>query len=136
MPNIQPNEYTLRGYNVKVTFLSSGFQNQPFFTFEDGQQTLNFKGSDVRIIDTEIGKLVSVTLELTADVGSTSYSVLIPSINLGDPATESNFQTLGIKTVHKTPLVPTAGVLETYHVDQLEGTARSVKVPLNAAAGS
>src|ERR1051326_2838671 len=114
MPNIQPNEYTLHGYNVKISFLSSGFQNQPSFAFEDGQKTLKFRGNDVRILETEIGTLVSVTLELTVDVGSTSYSVLIPSINLGDPATERNFQTVGIKTVHKTPLVPSAGVLETY----------------------
>lgn len=137
MATIQPNEYLLRGLDVEVNYLTSGFENQPYFTYNDGQQVLTFKGPDVRVLNTEIGQLVSVTIRMTVDTGSTSYSVLIPAINLADRATPEKFHTVGIRTVHKTILVlPSTGPRETYHVDHLEGTARSVEVPLAMPASA
>lgn len=137
MPNLQPNQYLLRNPEVEVSYLTSGFQNQPYFTYNDGRQIQTFKGSEVRVIDTEIGELVSVTIQITVDTGSTSYSVLIPVINLADRATPEKFHTVGVRTVHKTALVlPSTGPRETYHIDHLEGTARAVEVPLSAQAGA
>ncbi|MGH9405669.1 MAG: hypothetical protein ACRD3D_07540 [Terriglobia bacterium] len=135
MATIQPNEYLLRGLDVEVSYLTSGFQNQPSLTYNDGQQVLTFKGAEIRVLNTEIGQLVSVTIRLTVDTGSTSYSVLIPAINLANTQTPEKFYTVGIRTVHKTPLVlPATGPRETYHIDQLEGKARVVEVPLTAQA--
>ena len=137
MANVQPNEYLLRNPEVEVNYLTSGFQNQPYFTYNDGRQILTLKGSEVRVTDTEIGTLVSVTIQPAVDTGSTSYSVLIPVINLADRATPERFHTVGARTVHKTALLlPTTGPRETYHIDHLEGTARAVMVPLGAQAGA
>lgn len=137
MPNIQPNEYLLRGSDVEVNYLTSGFQGQPYFTYNDGHHIRTFKGPEVRALDTEIGRLVSVTIREAVDTGSTSYSVLIPVVNLADRSTPEKFHTIGVRTVHKTGLVlPSTGPRETYHVDFLEGTARAVLVPLGATAGA
>ena len=39
MPNIQPNEYTLKGGNITVNYLTSNFLGQPFLSYNDGSQT-------------------------------------------------------------------------------------------------
>ena len=133
MPNVTPNQFKLHNQEVKVTYVTNGFQGGPTFSFEDGQQTKNFKGSDVRVLQTEIGSLVTVTLDLTVDTGSTSYSVLIPIVELPNTHAHQKFHTAGVKTIHKTPLSPPPkSLIEAYRVDKLEGTAHSVVVPLSA----
>jgi hypothetical protein len=134
LPNITPNEFKLHNQGVKVTYVTNGFLGAPTFTYDDGQ-VKSFKGSDVRVLQTEIGNLVSVTLQETIDTGSTSDSVLIPIIDLPNANAHQKLQTAGIKTVHKTLLSPPPkSLIESYTVDKLEGTAQSVKVPLAAPA--
>jgi hypothetical protein len=78
-----------------------------------------------------------VTTLKTIDTGSTSYSVLIPIIDLPNAHAHQNFNTAGIKTVHRTFLSPPPkSLIESYRVDRLEGTAESVVVPLSAPAGA
>jgi hypothetical protein len=127
-------QYALRSENLKITYLASGFQGLPYFTYQDGQQTLNFTGTEVRAAQTEIGTLVTVTLKLTVDAGSTSFSVLVPTITLGDAQSPETFKTVGVLTTHKTtPLVlPATGARETYDVYELDGSASPVEVPLGA----
>jgi hypothetical protein len=125
LPNVTPNQFKLHNQEVRITYVTNGFQGGPTFTYDDGQ-VKSFKGPDVRVLRTEIGNLVSVTILKTIDKGSTSYSVLIPIIDLPNAHAHKNFNTAGIKTVHKTLLSP----------DRLEGTAESVVVPLSAPAGA
>ena len=127
-------QYTLQGQDLKITYLASGFQGLPYLTYQDQTQTLNFKGAEIRTAETEIGTLVTVTLQLTVDAGSTSFSVLIPAITLADTQAEETFKTVGVLTVHKTtPLVlPPAGAREKYEVCELDGSASAVEVPLGA----
>jgi hypothetical protein len=132
LPNVTPNQFKLHNQEVKITYVTNGFQG-PHFTFDDGT-VKTFKGPEVRVIETEIGNLVSVTLQLSVDTGSTTYSVLIPVIDLPNNQAHQKFHTAGIKTVHKTFLSPPPKTLiESYHVDKLEGTAQSVIVPLSAS---
>ena len=134
MANVEPNQYTMHGQGVKVTFTTNGFLGQPTLHYEHGTLIKDFKGTEVRVLSAEIGKLVSVTIALTVDAGSTSFSALIPAIALPDASSSAKFHTAGITTIHKTGLVPPTGVLETYDVIRLEGTAREVEVPLGAPA--
>ena len=133
MPNVTPNEYRLHNQGVKVTYVTNNFQGGPTFTYDDGKAK-TFRGPDVRILQTEIGNLVSVTLLETIDTGSTSYSVLIPIISLPNTTANQKFHTAGVKTAHKTFLSPPPkSLIESYQVDKLEGVAQSVVAPLGAS---
>jgi hypothetical protein len=127
-------QYVLEAQDLKITYLVSGFQGLPYLTYQDSAQTLSFKGTEIRAAETEIGSLVTVTLKLTVDAGSTSFSVLIPAITLADTQAEETFKTVGVLTVHKTALVgpPLSGAREIYEVCELDGSARAVEVPLGA----
>jgi hypothetical protein len=129
-----PNHYQLSGDGISVTFLPTGAGGLAHFTYQDSQRTLNFTGDQIRKVDVpDLGTVVSVTLIMTVDSGSTTFSVLIPQTTLQNTAGASaHIRTLGITTVHRFGLVPVfnVGQDEIYSVVHLHGTASSVIIPL------
>jgi hypothetical protein len=133
MANVQPNQYVLTDEDLTVTYTLLDPVN-PTLTYTDGTQTRNFSGSEIRAMHTEIGKLVTVTTRLTVDTGSTSFSVLIPTVLLPD-GQDQTFETVGIQTVHKTGLViPSSGAREIYEIYEMDGTAQAVKAGASQGA--
>ena len=133
MPNVLPNEYTLKGGNITFTFITSNFLGQPFVSFSDGTTTKDFSGTAVRVLAAGIGTLVTVTTFMTIDTGGTEFSVLLPFIELADTSKVQPFSTDGIATSFKGPdSFPLTGVRESYEFIPMKGTARFINliVPL------
>ncbi len=137
-PLVQPNLYQLSGGQLHVSYLTHSGpatpqfpQGPPHFTYQDASQTLSFSGSDIQVVETALGQLVSVRIRITVDVGSTTFSVLVPRVTLiaGQPAP---IYTEGITTIHRTALAPSLnhGQQDLYTVTPLHGTASDVIVPL------
>jgi hypothetical protein len=127
MSAVQPNEYTLQGGNLTFTYLKHNFLGQPFVSYTEGGQTRNFSGSAVRILETGIGTLVSVTTQTSIDTGGTEFSVLLPVIELAAIGKSQAFSTGGIATQFKGPdSFPATGVRETYNFIPMTGVARFV----------
>jgi hypothetical protein len=125
---VQPNQYTLKGGNITVTYSTTNFLGQPFLSYNDGTQTKDFSGSAIRVVDIGIGTLVSVTTFMTIDTGATEFSVLLPFIELADATKTQNFSTDGIITTFKGPdSFPLTGVRENYEFIPMTGTARDVR---------
>ncbi len=140
---VQPNLYQLsggyhHGGQLHVSYLTHSGpatpqfpQGPPRFTYQDASQSLSFSGSEIEIVETELGQIVSVRIRMTIDTGSTTFSVLIPRVNLvpGQPAT---IHTEGITAIHRLTLAPglNHGQLDQYSVTPLHGTASDVIVPL------
>ena len=134
MANVTPNHYTLRNSRVQLNYSTNGFQGHPHFSYDDGQQVLNFQGPQIRVTNTEIGQLVSVTIKESVDSESVSYTVLFPVVALHNNQEQAKIQSEGITTLHRTALVqPPTGQRETYRVEKLEGLAR---VAMFAAGGA
>ncbi|QWF71874.1 hypothetical protein KEF85_05280 [Methylomonas paludis] len=122
-----PNQYVLHNGKLHVTYSTTGIDGKPHFNYQDGQNTLNFSGDEIRAVGTEIGTLVTVTTGITVDTGSTSFTVLIPRINL-DSTLEASIRTQAITTQHKFSVIPelNRGQLDTYKYIGLLGTASFV----------
>lgn len=142
MANIQPNKFVLKSSDgtTKVDYETSSFIGQPTLNLSQGPglpPIRHFAGSQIRRRDTEIGMLVTVTTQVSVDTGSTSFSVLIPSISLTTTSDHKPFATEAIITSHTGPnSVPSTGVHETYRFIPLEGEAsfvRSLLEPVMAA---
>jgi len=129
-----PNHYQLSGCGISVTYLPVGAGGLAHFQYQDSQRTLNFSGNQIRTVDVpDVGDIVSVTLLLTVDSGSTTFSVLIPRTTLSNTSGSSaHIETDGITTVHRFSLVPAVdlGQDEIYNVTHLQGTASSIIIPL------
>jgi hypothetical protein len=122
-----PNLCQLQGHQLHVTYSTTSIDGKPHFTYRDASQTLNFRGDEIRTLDSEIGTLVSVTILQTIDNGSTSFSLLVPLVNLG-PSNQAHINTEGITTMHRFSVVPilNQGQIELYSVTKLRGSAEMV----------
>lgn len=123
----QPNHYELSGEGIHITYSTTSFAGPPLFSYQDANQSRQFMGDQIRTVETEIGTLVTVTTFLTPDTGSTSFTVLIPHVNLRSTDSVS-ISTDGISTVHRLRIIgpPLQGQTEVYTVYALTGTASFV----------
>lgn len=125
---LAPNMYQLSGGHLHVTYSTTSINGKPHFSYQDGSQTLSFTGNQIRQTKTEIGTLVSVTIHMTVDSGSTEFSLLVPTVNLSSPSSPAQIHTCGITTAHRFSVVPAAnqGQTELYTTTELSGTASVV----------
>ncbi len=127
-PLVQPNLYQLSGDGRHVTFSASGIDGRPHFSYQDAHQTLTFTGDQIRQLEGDLGLIVSVSTRQTPDLGSTSFSLLLPRVNLSSQHQIAPIRTQGITTVHRSSFAPVfdRGQLDTYTVVPLHGTATRV----------
>ena len=135
MPNVEPNQYSMQARQLKITYNIAGPQGQDTLRLEDGRQTRDFRGNEIRVQQTELGNLVTVTTNGSLDTQSATLSVLIPPVVLSSNGDQEAFQTVGIEAQHRTTLaLPPNGPRETLEVQNLKGTASRVGAPLGARA--
>ena len=124
VPLAQANLFSLSGSNIYVDYSPSSINGQPRLSYHDPVRNLSFAGSDIRTAEVpDIGTIVSVTLAITVDVGSTTFSVFIPHVIVPTGGTNP-VTTEGITTIHRLPFGPTLpGQREVYRVVRLSGVA-------------
>lgn len=136
-PFATPNQYHLAGCDISVSYFPEGFGVIPVdgpdrLFYRDADRQLVFNGSKIRKVDVaDLGTILSVTIVPTIDVGSTSFSVILPHVNL-PPGRDSSakIETEAITTVRRA----SGGLkghpqVETYTVTHLAGTARNAMLP-------
>ena len=121
-----PNLFGLNGEGIAVTYSTTSIDGKPRFSYKKGRQALSFSGAEITSLGVGIGTLVSVVIARIPDKGTTTFSILLPAIQLGDSRKQS-FRTIGITTVEATTIAgPGKGVQQTYKTVALRGTAQSV----------
>jgi hypothetical protein len=120
----EANAYDLSGDGITINYSSDSLVGGPTLHYQDRRTKKDFRGKEVRTEKSELGSLVTVTLELSVDRGSTSFTVVIPRVNLGASG-PADVSTYGITTEHRTslggPVMP--GQLDTYAAIELKGKA-------------
>jgi hypothetical protein len=127
-PSKLPNLYQVQGHGLHVTYSTSSIEGKSHLTYQDAHQTLQFTGSQIRSVPTDIGTLVTVTIQMTVDTGSTTFSLMLPAVNL-EFSSQAHIKTFGVTTIHKFSVVPALrqGQTELYTVCDFSGTVSSVK---------
>jgi hypothetical protein len=128
---VTPNLFQLTGHagghHLHITYATSGIDGKPSMTYQDAHEGKSFRGDEIRSVECDLGYLVSVTIRMTPDAGSTSISVFIPRmrINQGEHAA---IHTDCVTTMHRFSIAPQLlhGQLDTYSVAALHGTAQFV----------
>jgi hypothetical protein len=126
---VQPNLFTLAGGGLHVSYATSGFDRKPHFSYQSPQQALSFSGDEIRTVDVQdLGVVVSVTIVPSIDAGTTTFSLLVPRVNLPAQFATAPIRTDGITTHHAFSIVPgfNQGQREFYTVTALHGTASQV----------
>lgn len=124
---ITPNQYELVGPSIQISYSTSSISGKPQLSFKRGRTTLSFTGNQINVLDTISGALVTVTIASTPDLSSTTFSFVLPSIELAKESAKQAFRTFGVTTVRKTSISGSVkGVQQTYKVVELRGSAQRV----------
>ena len=125
---LTPNQYELTGQQTQITYARLGEQALLTYQVFQGPPTRSFQGDQIRTQDTEIGTLISVTLEVIPDASETSLTVVVPQINLSETR-EQSFETVALLTTQRSSIAGpdlVVGVVQSYRIVPLEGIARLV----------
>jgi hypothetical protein len=122
-----PNFYVLHGDGRTISLATSGIDGKPHLSYQDVHRSVGFSGEEIMFEDTIPGTLATVVLQRTVDVGSITFTVIIPRANLvGAP--NAVIHTLGITATHRTTIAGLGrGQLTTYHVSHVSGSASQVQ---------
>ena len=126
---IDANLFELEGYGVQITYSKSSITGDPRFSYNDADHDLNFSGNEIRVEGTEIGDLVTVTIETVSDLRTVTVTLLVPEFNLPQDTKQSPFETEAVITTHRTTIGGPSlvqGQLKSYETVALQGTARQV----------
>jgi hypothetical protein len=122
----KPNFFELSGDGIQVTYSTTSFEGQPHFNYHDATLSKLFVGNQIRTENTALGTLVSVTIHQTIDAGSTSFTILIPRVNLR-VSNSAPIVTYGITTLHKFSIVGAPnGQADIYTAHSMQGIAAEV----------
>ena len=125
----QANLFELKNAQLKITFSASGLDGKPSLGYHKGATEMQFRGKQLRMRETEIGTLVSVTLKEVPDAYSSVFSLLIPQVNIpsgegGVHVLVKGFETRVRSSIGGPNLVN--GQVQTYKSVSLSGVAKSV----------
>jgi hypothetical protein len=121
----RPTTWILAGGGIQVRYYAA----EPTLFYQDKCLIRSFAGNEIRVADVpDVGTLISVTLVLTIDSGSTTFTLLLPRVNIPAPPMLPAFVPVaaeGVITVHHLGLVPAFqhGQQDQYTVTSLAGTA-------------
>jgi len=116
---------------IRINYSSSSIKaGVPLVSYNDADLDRNFQDDEITRIQTALGELVTVTLDNVVDAFTRTFTLVVPSIRL-PRGQEVEFTTLGVETSDRSgafvPPPGPSGVLQTYQVYQLRGTAQQVQ---------
>jgi hypothetical protein len=125
----QANLFELGGYSTQVTYSSTSITGQPLLNYRDDANNLNFMGDEIRIVEAEIGQLITVTLESgAADAPPVTFTLVLPEVNVLPQSGGTQIQVPGILTTTRSLFGgPRLGAEKTYFIIELQGTAQFVQ---------
>ena len=119
------NIFNFSSPHLHVSYSTGALGSKAGLTYQDAHQTKQFNDQEMRRVSTDLGDEVTVTLHLTVDVGSTTFTLIVPKDAL-ELNQHVHVETIGITALHRFPLVPIKhGQLDSYSVVKLHGTALS-----------
>jgi hypothetical protein len=121
------NLFELNGNLIHVTYSSTSILGGPLLSYRDDQRSLSFKGDEIRIQNTELGELITVTLESIPDLKTVLFSILLPIVTVMPQSSGTRIKVPGITTTNPTTIAgPPPGPQQLYVLVNLRGTAQFI----------
>jgi hypothetical protein len=105
-----PNAYDCTGKGVEVHYTTTSFQGKPTFVLREKGREVTKDGGSITVENTTIGVLLTIVTEHLPDQATTTASLLVPPIRLGEKLKEATFKTSLIHAAKKTSLLGAEGI--------------------------
>lgn len=123
----QANLFELSGGSIQISYSSTSILGGPIFSYRDNQLSRSFRGKEVRLQDTEVGQLITVTLETIPDLRTVTFSLVLPVVTVMPQSNGICIKVPGITTTTPTTIAgPPPGPQQLYSVVNLSGTAQFI----------
>ena len=127
---VQPNHFELTGMGasgqqVQVVYDVAAFDGLHHLNYQDERGSKTFIGEQIEVHLSPLGRLLTVGVFQSLDAGETTFTLLLPTINLRGMS-QQPYQTLGIYAASH-GILPEQLPDLTYSVVQLQGTASLVE---------
>jgi len=81
MPS-QANVFNLHNAHLYISYSTGALGSKAELVYQDAQQSLQFDEQKLRRMPTDLGEEVSVTIRQTPDAGSTTFTLMVPRVQL------------------------------------------------------
>jgi hypothetical protein len=127
-PVAPPNVYELQGGQLQIRYTTSALDGKPHFVYQDANGTLYFLGDQIHAAQTDIGTLVTVTIQRAAAADLKSFTLLVRRVDLAG-TDRARIATAGIITFHCGSAIRSAddAQRERYAVTDVRGLASRVR---------
>ena len=123
----QANLFELSSGTIHVTYSATSILGGPIFSYRDDRISRSFRGDEIRNQDTDIGQLITVTLEAVPDLRTTTFSLIFPVVTVLPQSTGAHVRVPGIKATAPTTIAgPPPGPQRLYSIVNLRGTAQFI----------
>ena len=123
----QANLFELSRGAIHVTYSTTSVIGGPIFSYRDNKLSLSFRGEEIRIQDTEVGQVITVTLETIPDLRTVTFSLILPIVTVMPQSTGTCIRVPGITVTAPTTIAgPPPGPQQLYSVVNLRGTAQFI----------
>ncbi len=116
--------FQLSGEGVVITYVTNGQDGKPHFKYKDAEYDRSYVGDEIRIQQSELGSLVTVTLRYLPDAWSKTVTLIVPGV-WGVRDIGADVEAVAIKCLHSMTMVPQPGAAESYEVILLKGSVQS-----------
>lgn len=128
MENIfSANLFELSSNSIQVTFVDQSILGGPVLNYRDNLISLTFEGDEIKFEDSELGRLITVTLEVIPDLRTVTFTLVLPNVNVFNASRGTCISVPGITTTNPRSIVgPGLGPEKLYSVVNLQGTAQFI----------
>ena len=121
------NLFELFGGSIQVSYASTSILGGPILSYRDPQRNLSFRGEEIRSQDTELGELITVTLEAIPDLRTITFTLILPIVTVMLQSHGIHIRVPGVTTTNPTTIAgPPPGPQKLYSVVNLQGTAQFI----------
>lgn len=124
----QANTFELSGKSIHVSYASTSFAGVPTFSYRDDRLSRSFSGEEIRVADTELGQLITVTLEAIPDFKVVTFTLALPIVTVPQTNTPISIKVPGITVTNPTtiggPKLLGPGPQKLYSIANMKGTAQ------------
>jgi hypothetical protein len=128
-PFIEPNLFQLQaaGGHRSISYSTSSIAGVPLLNVMWDGATHSFRGDEIQVLDSPLGRLVTVVLSAIPDLETVTLTLVVPAMNVdanGEP-----LRTFAVRTTNRTSIGGPAlvkGQLQTYRRYALTGRAQNV----------
>ncbi len=122
------NKFVLKAHGLEIDYTIGSTPGLPALIYKAGAFQRSFTAAQIQTQDTGLGRMVSVPLIMSIDVGGERFGFFLPLIDVPAGKTES-FSTVGVYETFSGPdSIPHRP--STWRSIDLSGTAQTVIVPL------